>query len=180
MADFQEAYDLVLKNEGGYCNKKGDSGGETYRGVSRNNWPGWPGWPIIDAAKKQVGVNPPVLNKALSINGDLDKMVADFYRRNFWIPNYNLVNSQRIANYIFDKAVNMGTVVIHRLVQKVLDIPTDGIFGKDTLFHLNQEDPEMFMGYLKQAVGQHYEDIAEAHPEDRQFLAGWLERARRG
>ena len=34
MANFDEAYDMVLANEGGYSNDTTDLGGETYKGIS--------------------------------------------------------------------------------------------------------------------------------------------------
>ena len=48
MADFNQAFDITMGHEGGYANNKLDTGGETYRGVSRNNWPDWEGWRLID------------------------------------------------------------------------------------------------------------------------------------
>ena len=43
--------DMVLKHEGGYANVSGDLGGETYRGISRKNFPSWNGWEIVDEKK---------------------------------------------------------------------------------------------------------------------------------
>jgi lysozyme family protein len=45
MADFKQAYQLVLQNEGGYVNDPNDPGGETYKGVARNIYivTGWGG-----------------------------------------------------------------------------------------------------------------------------------------
>lgn len=44
MADFKIAFDITNKTEAGYANNPDDSGGETYAGISRNNWPYWEGW----------------------------------------------------------------------------------------------------------------------------------------
>jgi lysozyme family protein len=38
--------EFTLRNEGYYVNDKDDSGGETYRGISRVNFPKWAGWAI--------------------------------------------------------------------------------------------------------------------------------------
>ena len=36
MAEFETAYYLTNKIEGGYANDQDDKGGETYRGIARN------------------------------------------------------------------------------------------------------------------------------------------------
>jgi len=46
------AYTLDL--EGGYSNDIDDAGGETYAGISRNNFPDWYGWTIIDDLKDEI------------------------------------------------------------------------------------------------------------------------------
>lgn len=53
MADFDKAYFRTCKFEGGYANDKNDSGGETYKGISRVHNPKWGGWKIIDSYKKK-------------------------------------------------------------------------------------------------------------------------------
>ena len=51
MALTDQQFDHILRAEGRYANLVGDTGGETYGGVSRNNHPNWSGWHPIDAAK---------------------------------------------------------------------------------------------------------------------------------
>ena len=43
MANFEEAYKRTCKFEGGWVNKDGDSGKETYKGISRVANPNWSG-----------------------------------------------------------------------------------------------------------------------------------------
>ena len=40
-----------MEHEGGYVDDRDDRGGETYRGISRNNFPDWKGWKKIDGFK---------------------------------------------------------------------------------------------------------------------------------
>jgi len=49
MANFETALMSTLKREGGFVNDPADSGGMTYRGISRKSNKRWVGWPIIDA-----------------------------------------------------------------------------------------------------------------------------------
>lgn len=41
MAEFNIAFQKTLTHEGGYVNDPEDSGGETYKGISRNNHKNW-------------------------------------------------------------------------------------------------------------------------------------------
>ena len=56
MATFEDAYKKVVKVEGSYVCDSDDSGGETYKGISRRYNPKWEGWPIIDNYKKPLEI----------------------------------------------------------------------------------------------------------------------------
>ena len=45
MADFQPAFEKMIRNEGGYTlhNVASDRGGQTFAGIARNFHPNWPG-----------------------------------------------------------------------------------------------------------------------------------------
>ena len=75
---FNDFLPILKKSEGGYANLPADRGGETYAGITKKNFPTWAGWPIVNAAK-------PKQNEII-VNAKLDKLVADFYLKNFWIP----------------------------------------------------------------------------------------------
>ena len=53
MADFNQAFQLVIAHEGGYVNDPDDPGGETYKGVARKIHSKWEGWQNIDILKRQ-------------------------------------------------------------------------------------------------------------------------------
>ncbi len=75
MADFDIAYRLTMKHEGGYANNKADRGGETYRGIARKFWSGWIGWPLVDDAKKQPGF-PKSLDENLLLQAHVKAFIA--------------------------------------------------------------------------------------------------------
>lgn len=111
MADFKKALSKVLKWEAGYVNDPDDAGGETFAGVSRKNNKNWKGWPIID--KYKVGIMLPQdlsrLNEKLFADDKLMALVDELYKSNYWDPiQLDIITSQRIAEEIFDTAVNMG------------------------------------------------------------------------
>jgi len=80
MAELMKAMPALLRNEGGYSNVEGDTGGETYRGISRNNFPNWKGWAIVDRFK-------PLKDEQIISDDQLDILIHIFYNENFWATN---------------------------------------------------------------------------------------------
>lgn len=119
MADFDIAFKRTVFNEGGYVNDSDDMGGETYMGVSRKAHPDLDMWKIIDNVKKYC-VDAPDINKELKSNNELTEYIKNFYETNYWRP-FNLYNqqNQRLANQIFDTAVNMGIAKTKKIMQRV-------------------------------------------------------------
>jgi lysozyme family protein len=147
MANFSEAIEKTLKSEGFYVFDGRDSGGETYCGISRNNFPNWRGWEEVDAVKREKG--------SLQSNTQLpsaDIYVGSFYKENFW--NKILgdgIADQVIAESIFDFAVNAGVTKAVLAAQEVLnkqflflDITFDGLMGSKTLSRLNELEGKSF------------------------------------
>src|ERR1044072_1625949 len=113
MADFQQAIKKVLQHEGGYAKVEGDAGGETYQGISRNNWPNWRGWTIIDKSKP-VKYNQVIKDKHLS------DLVEVFYYEHFWkTVQGDRIKSQGLADFIFDWQVNSGYHAVKAAQQAV-------------------------------------------------------------
>ena len=114
-------------------NDKDDTGGETYRGVSRNNWPRWRGWALIDSAKK-TAVFPTNLDK----NVALQDLTMTFYRDNFWDKiGGDFIASQTIADMLVDAAVNEGIKPAVRRAQKIVHIAQTGEFSNELKTKLN-------------------------------------------
>ena len=139
MADFKTALNKVLKWEAGYVNDPDDAGGETFAGVSRKNNKNWKGWPIID--KHKVGIMLPQglsrLNERLFADDKLMALVDELYKSNYWDPiQLDIITSQRIAEEIFDTAVNCGQVAAIKFIQRVLDLRETGVWSLDLLYKL--------------------------------------------
>lgn len=131
MANFKIAFRKTCKLEGEYANDPDDTGGETYKGISRKHHPTWNGWKIIDKLKQE---HPRGFKTKLKGNSELQAMVDDFYKRNYWNHLHldDLAN-QELANQIFDTAVNCGIKPAVKIIQKVLGIPADGKLGPVTI-----------------------------------------------
>lgn len=172
MADFDQAYEKTMKHEGGYANNPADRGGETYRGIARKFWPGWPGWPLVDKAKQK-----PNFPRRLSDDAELQKLVKAFYFANFW-PHYVAeIKEQAVAEWLFDKSVNMGLVQAIKLIQRAAEVADDGRFGPRTAIAINNADPVDLVEKCREQARIFYRGLVEKNPGQAQFLKGWLARA---
>ena len=173
MASFQEAVAKTELFEGGYANNPHDSGGETYRGISRKNWPKWAGWPLIDQAKNEAGIMLP-LNFKLDRITELQGLVVDFYHKNFW--DYDGLNDQYIAWKVFDLGVNIGKPHAVKILQQAVGTNLDGVYGPNTERLTNLHPSGSLATILRASAEQYHKQIVVTHPKDAIFLKGWLKR----
>jgi len=119
MAKFDEAIKKILEHEGGYVNNKNDKGGETYMGISRKAHPNSKIWAIIDVITKKYKTVK-TINKYLRANVELTNLIKDIYKKEYWNPlSLDKEKSQRLANQIFDNAVNMGVSKTKKMLERV-------------------------------------------------------------
>jgi lysozyme family protein len=176
MAQLDIALDKLLDLEGGYVlhEVEGDTGGQTYAGISRNNWPGWLGWGQLDAwAAAFFGTVPIPMDV-------IQPLVEDFYKDNFWNQIHgDEIESQAVATSIFTFAVNAGARWAIRLAQRATGASDDGVVGPLTLGCINGMGAEDFgLRYFKTKV-QRYADICNADKsrvQAKTFLLGWINR----
>lgn len=165
MAEFSEAFEKMIKNEGGYVLHKvsGDRGGQTYAGIARNYHPDWTGWAIIDRGDMD--------------NSDLTRMVRDFYKEKFWDKmKGDDLDNQGIAETLFDFSVNAGYRNASKLAQLVVDATPDGIIGPRSVAKLNEIDEESFITEFALAKIARYAEICNRDPIQKKFLLGWINR----
>lgn len=125
MATFNDAYKKVLKREGSYVCDSDDSGGETYRGISRRYNTTWEGWNLIDEYKRRYKGKS--LSKVLDADERLQDMVKDLYKDKYWdIFELDDIPSQNIAYQMFDTCVNCGPAAAIRFAQASLGERIDG------------------------------------------------------
>jgi|ERR1035437_3547787 lysozyme family protein len=169
MATFQEAIGKTLLFEGGYANNPSDSGGETYRGISRKNWPKWVGWALIDS----VGTLSR-LSGSLDSNIPLQGLVIAFYLKNFW--RYDGLQDQEVADKVFDLSVNVGKVHALKILQQAVGTNQDGIYGPNTERLTNLHPQGSLASIIRASAEQYHKAVVQTHPEDAKFLNGWLRR----
>jgi lysozyme family protein len=197
MAKFELFYPILEQNEGGYADKEGDSGGETWKGISRNNYPNWSGWYFIDQIKAlpecpkkedysddKDGRNKfylylcKFMNTHLRSIPELETKVFNFYKSSQWDPlKCDYIKNQTIAEYLADWGINAGLSVPAKHVQKILKLNPDGKVGPATLAAINGSDQLSLFTSLKTDRINFYISLAESKPILKQFLDTWLERA---
>lgn len=183
---FINAFNETMKDEGGYSQDPTDRGGETYKGITRKNFPGWAGWPIVDKHK-------PLKNGEIIYDNGLDFLVQSFYKENFWDVNQlDIIDliTPTLAEDIFDAGVNVGYGKAAKWLQSSLnllnrnqksypDIKVDGGIGSGTIKALQAciktSPPKRLLVVFNIYQGEFYKDIMEKDPTQEKYV-GWFDR----
>lgn len=149
---FMRCIDIVLKNEGGYCNNPADPGGETNMGICKRNYP------LLDI-------------KNLTRNHAIE-----IYFRDYWSP-MNLVNiyDENIILQIFDMGVNAGIRTGIKIIQRIVDVDIDGFVGPITIQAINNREDDLVELYRNERR-KYYFALVRRKQELGVFLHGWLNR----
>jgi lysozyme family protein len=174
MADFNTTVQKTLVHEGGYVNNSHDAGGETYKGISRVHHPEWAGWAIIDDYKH--GPNFP---RILETDARLQQLVVKVYVDGYWKNLYSQIDSQPLAEKLFDMGVLLGVGTAVKMLQismtHEIGLVSDGVFGENTLAAINQSQDALLPGYRATLI-QHCINIVNVRPENGVFVNGWIAR----
>lgn len=175
MADFEKAVAKTLQLEGGYTNDPDDPGGATRFGITEE------------------------VARAHGYTGDMRELPLELakviYKKSYWdIARLDEVDSQLIAENIFDCNVNCGAKIGGKLLQESLnilnidpsgrqmypEIYVDGVVGPQTLQVLIQalrarQDMESLIIVMFNCLrAVRYVDIVRSRPTSKKFLIGWL------
>jgi lysozyme family protein len=172
---FAQEVQKILAHEGGYSFVPGDRGGETYRGITRKNFPNWAGWAIVDKYK-------PLKHNQIINDAGLNTLVATFYKKNFWDSlNIDLLPTP-VQGLLFDFAINSGTGTAAKAFQKVIrdttgaKIIVDGNIGKGTISAANQANQKELFNKFKTYRANYYQAIVKNDPGQKKFYDGWINR----
>jgi len=167
MEVYEKALKVLLKHEGGYVNNTNDSGGETYKGVSRKWFPKFKGWEIIDTYEDKTKLGDSV---------ELQEAISDFYYSYFWYKlKLDDVKDPFVASMIFGYSVSAGKKQIVRKVQRIVSTNPDGLIGNLTLTAINSMDPKAFVHHFLLEMFEFYTQVAKKG-NNRLFLMGWMNR----
>lgn len=151
MATFEVAIDELLLQEGGYVNDPQDRGGETKYGISKKSFP------HVDIASLTV------------------EEAKNIYRQVYW--QFEAVESQAVANKLLSMSVHFGLSRAVRLLQSIVHVNNDGIFGAKTLNATNLQYPPILIQELRIASAVRYAMIVSSDTSQLKYINGWMRRA---
>lgn len=171
MAIFEQAFKVILGYEGEYSDDEGDRGGKTKYGITET------------------------VARLSGYHGDMKELpletARNIYKIGYWDSiDLDLVTDQKIAEELFDVAVNMGPGTAVFLVQEALnllnrngqswpDIKQDGIMGPETIKVLNQvitTDRDALVKVINGLQFMTYVYITRKNPTQEKFFRGWIKR----
>lgn len=162
MEHFDKAFIDLIGIEGGYVNDPTDRGGETKYGISKRAYP-------------NVDIKNLTLNQA-----------KDIYKKDYWNKSgANKVNDVKIAEELFDTAVNMGNGIARKFLQQALnllnrngrnfaDLKVDGKIGSKTISAYHMVNKRNLLKALNGLQFMRYVVICEKDPKQEKYFNGWL------
>lgn len=106
---FDEAFEFLMIEEGGYVNDPKDCGGETKYGICKRSYP------------------------ELDIPSLTKEKAKDIYKKDYWDACKCEDLPRPFDILVFDTAVNMGNIPAIKILQKTFSVKVDGIIGPETL-----------------------------------------------
>lgn len=175
---FDYALEKTLKHEGFYSNHPNDTGGETYRGISRK-WHKDAGlWKQIDSIKASGRIPNESDDKTLM------PYVRGIYKELYWEPiRAGQITHRDLAAYLFDCAVLHGVRTAGKYLQEALNscgqnVSVDGKIGEETLYALRVVNkPELILNIMRSLRMYGMLLNVQDNPSQVVFLNGWLRRA---
>ena len=150
--DFDRAFDILLKHEGGFSDHPSDPGGKTRFGVT-------------EAVAREAGYR-----------GDMRDLPIDLAKRIYKDRYWDAVRADELPEAVryavFDAAVNSGPRQAIRWLQRAVGAKDDGIIGPKTLAAVRAADPERV---LRRILAQRLRFMTEL-PNWPAFGRGWARR----
>jgi len=150
--NFDQAFDILLKHEGGFSDHPADPGGKTRYGIT-------------EAVAREVGYR-----------GDMRELPLDLAKRIYEDRYWDAVRAEELPEAIryavFDAAVNSGPRQATLWLQRAVGVKDDGIIGPQTLAAVRAADPERL---LRRMLAQRLRFMAGL-PNWTAFGRGWARR----
>jgi len=156
LSNWDNAFKLMLKSEGGYVDHPADPGGRTNLGVTQATWGNWVGRASDEAEMRSL----------------TPEKVEPLYKKKYW----DAVRADDLPvglDYLmFDFGVNAGPGRAIKLLQTAVGVTPDGGFGPMTLAAVQAIDPVELIEKFSQAKEDFYRSLSQFPT----FGKGWLNR----
>lgn len=123
--NFDNAFALMLRHEGGYVNNPADPGGRTNLGVTQKAWEAYVGRTVDETAMRAL----------------TPEIVKPFYKAKYWDKVRGDELPDGVDYAVFDLAVNSGVGKASKLLQSAVGAPADGMVGAKTLAAVSACNP---------------------------------------
>ena len=154
--NWKQAFDLMLKSEGGYVHHPSDPGGRTNLGVTQATWENWVGRSSDEAEMR--GLTP--------------EKVEPMYKKKYWDAVRGDELPMGLDYLMFDFAVNAGAGRAIKTLQTAVGVTPDGGFGPMTMAAVQAVDPNELIERFSQAKEDFYRSLTTFAT----FGKGWLNR----
>lgn len=151
--------DRVIEREGGYVNDPVDRGGATNYGITQATLAAYRGTAVT-----------PFQVQTLSKNEARAIYKANYFR------GFEDITDPKVLEFLFDYAVNSGTVRAVKALQKVLGVMPDGAFGPKSKAALAAVDQATLYYPLVCERLDFYLRIIGNDPSQAKFALGWANR----
>ena len=158
--NYDNAFELLIKNEGGYVNDPHDHGGETNWGVTKAAWSEYLGRAINEGEMKAL----------------TREDVKPFYKKMYWDKCHCDELPSGLDYIVFDFAVNAGTGQAAKFLQRAVGADADGVIGKNTLALIDATHIADMLEAFSNQKRDFYRAIVARNPTQAKFLNGWLNR----
>lgn len=122
--NWDDAFEHVIKSEGGFVNHPKDPGGMTNLGVTKAAWEEHVGHPVDEAAMRAL----------------TPATVKLFYKKRYWDAVKGDELPSGVDYAVFDLAVNSGPGRAAKFLQKAAGVTADGNIGPQTLVKVKSMD----------------------------------------
>ena len=164
ISNWDNAFNLMLKSEGGFSDDQRDSGnhlpdgrtGSTMLGVTQYNWENWIGHEVTHDQMRKL----------------TPEDVKPFYKKKFWDLCKCDELKSGIDYLVFDFAVNAGPGGSAKILQRAVGVTPDGGIGPITLAAVNAIPEVELIEKFSQAKETFYRSLGNFDV----YGKGWLNR----
>jgi lysozyme family protein len=156
ISNWDNAFKLMLKSEGGFVNHPNDPGGMTNLGVTKATWENWVGRESDEVEMR--GLTP--------------EKVEPLYKKKYFDAVRGDELPMGLDYLMFDFAVNAGAGRAIKTLQTAVGVTPDGGFGPMTMAAVQAVDPVDLIERFSQAKEDFYRSLTTFST----FGKGWLNR----
>ena len=170
MANFEQAINTILVNEGGYTNDANDRGGKTNFGITEAE--------LVSAVTNgivQGGTTAETITKDQAMT---------IYKAHYWNAlKLDNISTQSVATKVFDTCVNLGNhwgiVCLQRAIRSATGnaLVEDGALGQKTLDAVNTCSSALLLAAYRSEQAGYRRSIVAHDSTQAKFLKGWMNRS---